>query len=149
MNKEENLTQEKALWICIKDAYAEMDTSKSFEEQLNVFLDAIHLTESIENQFDNFLTDIKLATDLCVIKNLFMDCFKIACKMPYGHITNTRVVLKVETLYPKILRRHIRLILNDVFRDWLVGNHELHEAYPKMSFMLMLKVFAKHQQAEG
>ncbi len=146
--QEERLTQEKAIWMFVKNAYDNMDTSKSLDNQIDTFLYDIHFTKSIENQFDNFLSDVKLHTDVCMIKNLFIDCFKIACQLPSEHITNTRIVLKVEKLYPSITRHHIRTILIDVFRDWLICYPKLYEAYQRMSFMFLLKVFAKHQKAE-
>lgn len=119
---EEKLIRDKVLLRCIGDAYNKLDPKKPVEDQL-----------------DDFLTEIGFVTDIPLIR----DCFLIASKMYYKDISNTHIVLKLDPLYPELKRCQIRNLIFSTFKSWLVKQPKLYEDCPKMSFFYLLKLFSK------
>lgn len=53
------------------------------------------------------------------------------------------VILKLHEQFPKVREEIIENILKEAFKNWLEKYPTLTEKFPKISFMALLKVFAK------
>lgn len=123
----EKLGMEESLSFALADSYAKLDTSKSYLNQIDPFLNDI-----------NFYPD--LINDFCVLE----DAFKLACDFPFKKITMTPLVCELKKMYPTIHRHHIETILTNTFSDWIiVYNPSLKVSYPCISIIHLLRTFAK------
>lgn len=108
---------------------------KAFLEAVGFAFDKLDPSKKIEEQLDSFLTDIGMTSEEMVKQS-----FVIACNIK--KITYENVILELHKIYPKIVEENIKAILKENFKKWLEQS-KLAEKCPRMSFMSVLKMFAK------
>lgn len=94
-------------------------------------------TKKVEEQVIDFLTDIGMSTS----EKMVIQSFVVACDIK--RINYENVILELHNMFPKVKEEFIKLILKENFKKWLDLHPELLESCPKISFMAILKVFAK------
>lgn len=99
---------------------ANLDKSKPIMEQVDMFLDCI-----------GFQTTEK------IIKQSFV----VACEDE--KVTYKSIILELRNVYPEISEKSIKETMREEFKKWLTLYPEAKEKYPKISFMVLLKVFAR------
>ena len=109
----------------------------SLLEIIGSALDKLDPSKKVENQVEDFLASIGMTTTEKLIKQSFI----IACdvkKINYG-----TVIFRLHEANPKIREELIQNILKESFKNWLKQYPTLAEKCPRISFMSILKVFAK------
>ncbi len=104
----------------IADALNSLDKSKPVEDQIDDFLDAIGLPKGVKLVRSSFIA-------ACIVE-----------KVGYESI-----ILELHNESPKIREEIIKATLKDEFKKWLTKHPDVKENYPKISIMVLLKVFAK------
>lgn len=104
----------------LASSFANLDKSKLVEEQIEMFLNGI-----------GFQTNEK------IIKQSFV----VACKVK--KVSYESIILELRNVYPKIREEIIKETMREQFKKWLTLYPEAKEKYPKISFMVLLKVFAR------
>ncbi len=94
-------------------------------------------TKKVEEQVDDFLTAIGMTTSERMVTRSFV----VACDIKKINYEN--VILELHNMFPNVKEDIIKSILKDNFKKWLDLHPELVESCPKISFMAVLKVFAK------
>lgn len=94
-------------------------------------------TKKVEEQVDDFLTDIGMTTS----ERMVTQSFVIACDIKKINYEN--VIIELHNMFPKVKEDIIKSILKENFKKWLDLHPELVESCPKISLMAVLKVFAK------
>lgn len=112
--------EESALLDIIGESLKKLDSTKKVEEQVN-----------------DFLTDIGMTTS----ERMVIQSFVVACDIK--RINYENVILELHNMFPKVKKDIIKSILKENFKKWLDLHPELVESCPKISLMAVLKVFAK------
>ncbi len=94
-------------------------------------------TKKVEEQVDDFLTDIGMTTS----EKMVTMSFVVACNIKKINYKN--VIFELQSMFPEVKENMIKSILQENFKKWLDLHPELVESCPKISLMAMLKVFAK------
>lgn len=94
-------------------------------------------TKKVEEQVDDFLTDIGMTTS----ERMVTQSFVVACDIKKINYEN--VIFELHSKFPKVKEGIIKSILKENFKKWLDLHPELVESCPKISLMAVLKVFAK------
>lgn len=100
-------------------------------------LEKLDCTKTVEEQVETFLTDIGMITT----ERMVTQSFVIACNIK--KIKYENVILELHNMFPKVKEEIIKSILKENFNKWLDVHPELVESCPKISFMAVLKIFAK------
>ncbi len=100
-------------------------------------LKKLDCTKTVEEQVETFLTDIGMVTT----DRMVTQSFVIACNIK--KIKYENVILELHNMFPKVKEELIKLNLKENFSKWLDVHPEIVESYPKISFIALLKVFAK------
>lgn len=106
-------------------------------EEFSSAFDKLDSKKKVEEQIDSFLTDIGMPTSERMIRQSFI----IACNI--NKITYENVILELHNMYPKVSEDIIKANLKGNFKKWLEQYPELTKKCPLISFMAVLKVFAK------
>lgn len=104
----------------IADALNSLDNSKSIEEQVDNFLDAIGMPKSSK-----------------ILRSSFIAVYDVK-KVNYESI-----ICKIQSELPKIRGEIIKITLKDEFKKWLNKHPEITEKYPRISIIVLFKLFAK------
>lgn len=94
-------------------------------------------SKSVEEQTDKFLNCIAFQSNEKIIKQSFI----VACEVK--KIGYESIILELRNVYPNIKEENIKAILREEFNKWLTLHPDVKEKYPKISFMVLLKVFAR------
>jgi len=94
-------------------------------------------SKPIEEQIEMFLNGIGFQTNEKIIKQSFVAACEVK-KVGYESI-----ILELRNVYPKIREEIIKATMREEFKKWLTLYPEAKEKYPKISFMVLLKVFAR------
>lgn len=100
-------------------------------------LDKLNKSKSIKEQVEDFLDEIGMHATTKIIAQSFV----IACDIK--KISYESVILELRMLNPSIREDIIKITLQETFKGWLEQHPTLAEKCPKISFMSLLKVFAK------
>lgn len=100
-------------------------------------LDKLDSSKKPEEQVDSFLTDIGMPINEEMVRQSFV----IACDIK--KITYENVILELHNMNPKVKENIIMVTLKENFKKWLEQYPELAKKCPKISFMSVLKIFAK------
>ena len=106
-------------------------------EALGYAFDKLNSSKKVEEQIDSFLTDIGMSTSEKIVRQSFV----IACDIK--KITYENVILELYNMYPNLDKDMLMASLKENFKKWLEQYPELAKKCPKLSFMAVLKVFAK------
>lgn len=112
---------------------AENYLASLLENSLNCF----DKSKTVEDQIDYFLESIEFNTNEHIIKS----AFSYACQA--RKIGYENIIAGLHYEYPEISQENIKSIMIDEFKKWIAKYPEAKEKYPKLSFMTLLKVFAK------
>lgn len=118
--RDKKVSAEDYLTEIVSDALNTLNKSKSVEEQIDGFLDAIGFSKNEKIVRHSFIS-------ACVVK-----------KIRYESI-----IIELHNTFPKLSEEIIKTTLNDEFKKWLAIHPEVKENYPKISIMVLLKIFAK------
>ncbi len=99
-------------------------------------LASLDKSKPIVEQIDMFLNSIGFQTNEKIIKQSFVAACEVK-KIGYENI-----ILELRNVYPKIREEIIKATMREEFNKWLTLHPEVKERYPKISFMVLLKVFA-------
>ena len=94
-------------------------------------------SKPVEEQIEMFLNGIGFQTNEKIIKQSFVAACEVK-KVGYESI-----ILELRNVYPKIREEIIKATMREEFKKWLTLYPEAKEKYPKISFMVLLKVFAR------
>lgn len=100
-------------------------------------LASLDKSQPIIEQIDKFLNGIGFITDEKIIKQSFVAACEVK-KVGYESI-----ILELRNAYPKIREEIIKATMREEFKKWLTRWPEVKEKYPKISFMVLLKVFSR------
>ena len=106
-------------------------------EAIGFAFDKLDISKKVDEQIESFLTDIGMITT----ERMVTQSFIIACDIK--KIKYVNVILKLHEQFPKVREEIIENILKEAFKNWLEKYPTLTEKFPKISFMALLKVFAK------
>ena len=106
-------------------------------ETLGFAFDKLDKSKRVEEQVDSFLCDIGMATTERKVKQSFI----AACNI--DKINYENVVRRLRIQFPQTEGRQIKAILKKTFKDWLTQYPALAEKCPKISFIMLLRVFVK------
>lgn len=106
-------------------------------ELLASSLASLDKSKPIVEQIDMFLNGIGFQTNEKIIKQSFVAACEVK-KVGYESI-----ILELRNVYPKNREEIIKATMREEFKKWLTMYPEAKEKYPKISFMVLLKVFAK------
>lgn len=106
-------------------------------ELLASSLASLDKSKPVAEQIDMFLNGIGFQTNEKIIKQSFVAACEVK-KVGYESI-----ILELRNVYPKIREEIIKATMREEFKKWLTMYPEAKEKYPKISFMVLLKVFAK------
>ena len=106
-------------------------------ELLASSLASLDKSKPVVEQIDMFLNGIGFQTNEKIIKQSFVAACEVK-KVGYESI-----ILELRNVYPKIREEIIKATMREEFKKWLTMYPEAKEKYPKISFMVLLKVFAK------
>lgn len=106
-------------------------------EAIGFAFDKLDISKKVDEQIESFLTDIGMITT----ERMVTQSFIIACDIK--KIKYENVILKLHEQFPKVREKIIGNILKEAFKNWLEKYPTLTEKFPKISFMALLKVFAK------
>lgn len=104
----------------IADALNSLDNSKSAEEQVDSFLDTIGMPKS---------------------SKILRGSFIAACDVKKVSFEN--IICNLQNKIPKIREEIIKLTLKDEFKKWLKEHPDIKEKYPKISIIVLFKLFAR------
>lgn len=147
MEKQQEIEKDIAENVSAEEV-SEEDTTKPIDKNTsnaeNVLLEAIGFaldkldsSKEPEEQVDSFLTDIGMP----ISEKMVRQSFVIACDIK--KITYKNVILKLHNMNPKVRENIIMVTLKENFKKWLDQHPELAKKCPKISFMSLLKIFAK------
>lgn len=105
-------------------------------ENLGDAFDKLDPSGDIEDQINSFIKEIGFPEDDPLIKHSFV----IACNLV--KITYENVIYKLHEVFTELQETTIKYRLKEFFKEWMSKHPEL-EDYPRMSFMIVLKVFVK------
>lgn len=106
-------------------------------ELLASSLASLDKSKPVVEQIDMFLNGIGFQTNEKIIKQSFV----AACEVK--KVSYESIILELRNVYPKIREEIIKATMREEFKKWLTMYPEAKEKYPKISFMVLLKVFAK------
>lgn len=106
-------------------------------ELLASSLSSLDKSKPVVEQIDMFLNGIGFQNNEKIIKQSFVAACEVK-KVGYESI-----ILELRNVYPKIKEEIIKATMREEFKKWLTMYPEAKEKYPKISFMVLLKVFAK------
>lgn len=113
------------------------DAENALLEAVGSAFDKLNSSKKVEEQIDSFLTDIGMSTSEKIVRQSFV----IACDIK--KITYENVILELHNIYPNVNEDILKASLKENFKKWLKQYPELAKKCPKLSFMSVLKVFAK------
>ena len=124
-----------------KDSSAKANEKVSAEDYLTCIvsdaLDSLDKTKSIEDSVDEFLDAIGMSKNEKIIRNSFIAAC-IVKKIGYESI-----IIELHNSFPKMREEIIKATLKEEFKKWLAIHPDVKESYPKISIMVLLKIFAK------
>ena len=124
-----------------KDSSAKTDEKVSAEDYLTCIvsdtLDSLDKTKSIEDSVDEFLDAIGMSKNEKIIRSSFI----AACVVK--KIGYESIIIELHNSFPKMREEIIKATLKEEFKKWLAIHPDVKENYPKISIMALLKVFAK------
>ena len=100
-------------------------------------LASLDKSKHIEQQIDMFLNDIGFQTNEKIIKL----SFAAACKVK--KIGYESIIFELHHVYPTLRQEIIKATMREEFKKWLTLYPEIKEKYATISFMALLKVFAR------
>ena len=109
-------------------------------ELLKSSIEKLDKTKPIQEQIETFLDDIGFKSNEKIIRQSFMAACEVK-KVGYESI-----LLQLHNVSPNVREEIIKSIMREEFNKWLALYPELKEKYPKISFMVLLKVFAKRMR---
>ena len=104
-------------------------------------LEALDKSKPEEEQIDMFLDSIGLPKNERIIKQSFIAACEVM-KVDYEHIIN----YLHNTTLGKVREDLIKATMREEFKKWIANYPEAKEKYPKISFIALLKVFAKKKR---
>lgn len=124
-----------------KDSSAKTDEKVSAEDYLTCIvsdaLDSLDKTKSIEDSVDEFLDAIGMPKNEKIIRSSFI----AACVVK--KIGYESIIIELHNSFPKMREKIIKATLKEEFKKWLAIHPDVKENYPKISIMALLKIFAK------
>lgn len=117
---DEKVSAEDYLTCIVSDALGSLDKTKSIEDSVDAFLDAIGMSNNGRITKSSFIA-------ACVVK-----------KIGYESI-----IIELHNSFPKMREEIIKATLKDEFKKWLAIHPDVKENYPKISIITLLKIFAK------
>ena len=123
INYEERMPAEDYLTLVVADALASLDKTKPIEETVDEFLDAIGMPK-----------------EEIIIRNAFI----VACKA--DKIAYRNIALKLQDMFPKMREEIIVLTMKEEFNKWLAAHPDVKDRYPRISIMVLLKIFARNME---
>lgn len=124
-----------------KDSSAKADEKVSAEDYLTCIvsdaLGSLDKTKSIEDSVDEFLDAIGMSKNEKIIKSSFI----AACVVK--KIGYESIIIELHNSFPKMRKEIIKATLKEEFKKWLAIHPDVKENYPKISIMALLKIFAK------
>ena len=123
INYEERMPAEDYLTLVVADALASLDKTKPIEEIVDDFLDAIGMPK-----------------EEVIIRNAFI----VACKA--DKIAYRNIALKLQDLFPRMREEIIVLTMKEEFNKWLAVHLDVKDRYPRISIMVLLKIFARNME---
>ena len=120
-----------------KKAKRKVSTEEALLPLIGDSLEKLDCRKTVEEQVKTFLADIGMTTTEQVV----IQSFAIACNI--NKINYNNVIFELHHNFAEVKKNRIKLILRENFKKWLQIHPELVESYPKISFMSVLKVFAK------
>lgn len=125
----------------VKDSFAETNEKVSAEDYLSCIfsnaLDSLDKTKSIEDSVNEFLDAIGMSKTEEIIRNSFI----VACSVK--KINYASINIELHNLLPNVREETIQETLKKEFKKWLAIHPDLKESYPTISIMALLKIFAK------
>lgn len=125
----------------VKDSFTEANEKVSAEDYLSCIfsnaLDSLDKTKSIEDSVNEFLDAIGMSKTEEIIRNSFI----VACSVK--KINYASINIELHNLLPNVREETIQETLKKEFKKWLAIHPDLKESYPKISIMVLLKIFAK------
>lgn len=125
----------------VKDSFTEANEKVSAEDYLSCIfsnaLDSLDKTKSIEDSVNEFLDAIGMSKTEEIIRNSFI----VACSVK--KINYASINIGLHNLLPNVREETIQETLKKEFKKWLAIHPDLKESYPKISIMVLLKIFAK------
>lgn len=125
----------------VKDSFAETNEKVSAEDYLSCIfsnaLDSLDKTKSIEDSVNEFLDAIGMSKTEEIIRNSFI----VACSVK--KINYASINIELHNLLPNVREETIQETLKKEFKKWLAIHPDLKESCPKISIMALLKIFAK------
>lgn len=106
-------------------------------EVIGFAFDNLDYSKKVEEQIESFLNIIGMDTT----ERMVTESFIIACDIKKINYEN--VLLRLHEQFPSVKEEIIKKILKESFKIWLKKYPTLAEKYPKISFMAILRVFAK------
>ena len=106
-------------------------------EVIGFAFDNLDYSKKVEEQIESFLNIIGMDTT----ERMVTESFIIACDIKKINYEN--VLLRLHEQFPAVKEEIIKKILKESFKIWLEKYPTLAEKYPKISFMAVLRVFAK------
>lgn len=106
-------------------------------EIIGFALEKLNNTNPIEEQIKEFLVDINMLVE----EDVIIQSFIIACNI--DKINYESILFNLHDLYPHIEEKRIKVSLKENFKSWLKQYPELVKECPRISFISILKVFAK------
>ena len=124
-----------------KDSSVKADGKVSAEDYLTSIvsdaLGSLDKTKSIEDSVDEFLDAICMSKDERIIRRSFI----AACVV--DNICYDSIINELHNDFPKMNEKIIKTTLKEEFKKWLAIHPDVKESYPKISIMALLKIFAK------
>lgn len=117
-HKDNNQSVEKFVESIVKNALEKLDETKPIREQVETFLDEINFSEK---------------------SNFIIESFVVACEMKKITYENITAELHKKD-YPYV---NVKQVMRACFKKWLENYPGAQEKYPVISFIILLKVFAK------
>ena len=141
-NVSENFT-EKIDTEPLKEKSDSSTRKKISEEEFlsNLVADALQMidkSKEIPEQVDTFLENIGFSANDKIIKQAFI----AACNVEKIDVTS--IVTALTHDFPTIRMEFMKTRMREEFKKWISNYPEAKEKYPKLSFMVLLKVFARN-----
>lgn len=109
----------------------------TLQEVIGFAFDKLDPSKNVEDQVENFLTDIGMVSN----EKMITQSFVIACDIK--KIKYDNVIFKLHEVFPEMNEETIKNTLKETFKYWLEKYPTLAEKCPKISIMAILKLFAK------
>lgn len=100
-------------------------------------LNSLDSSVSVEDQVEGFLDAVGISKDEIIIKKAFI----AACVVK--KIGYESIITELSNYFPKLKEEIIKSTLKTEFKKWLEKHPDVKENYPKVSIMVLLKIFAK------